>query len=551
MGLGRQKGQLTNQITLPAGSTSSLAVGMGVTAPEGIPKGTTILSISGNTVFLSQIPQFKPDPSNPKSQLYTFTLPTDLPINATSAKFTKTYEMTFSAADTENATLFGGSVYEAMQTQLIGLTPPKDTTNLPETMRVVDNVIKFNANLPTYKSPYGTELVGQVRDITKSILRGVYDYYAVPDQTEWYPNPATPTGGQTFNVYNLDPYVWFVHVEEGISGYAFSVDDDVSNPSATGPEGDANNHYPDNLQIAYAGTQNASYPSTPALANLNEWFPTTKWGQIQTTATIGVLPNTPKYKQYAGYSYITLTGDMPLRTLNKIITPGPGQVGAYIFAPGYIVPGTTLIFFPDGVLDPTHPTIVLSQPAVSTGNSIPITINATQFKLPTVPVTNANFANPAQTSAPYYTNNPTGPNVGWAFMGTSGIAAGPSDYTKNSTLPLGEQQVAFIQDQGSISQSVNLAAGQAYAVSFMVDERKLDNGTFNAQPLQVSLGSQVIGTFTPSMTTDGTFTTFTSSAFTVPSAGAYTITIAGQSASGSNNMALVASVAVTGGPITP
>jgi hypothetical protein len=550
--IGDKLNLLTNQITLPAGSTSSLAVGMGVTAPDGIPKGTTILSISGNTVNLSQIPQFKPDPSNPKSQLYTFTLPTDLPIDATSQKYTTPYELTFGAADTQIATLFGGSVYEAMQTQLVGLTPPVDTTNLPNTMRVVDDVIKFNAVLPTHESSYGTALVGQIRDVTKSILRGVYNYYAVPDQTEWYPNPAAATGGQTFNVYNLDPYVWFAHTQEGLSGYAFSVDDDVANPSATGPDGDDNNHYPNNLQIAYSGIQNTSLPNTPPLANLNEWFPTTKWGQIQTTATIGVLPfNVPKYKMYAGYSYITLTGDDPLRTLNKIITPGPGQVGAYIFAPGYIVPGTTLIYFPDGVLDSKNPTIVLSQPAVSTTTSIPITINAAQFKLPTVPVINASFANPAQTSAPYYTNNPTGPNVGWTFTGTSGIAAGPSDYTKNNTLPIGETQVAFIQDQGSISQSVSLVPGQAYAVSFLVDERKLDNGTFNNQPLQVSLGNQVIGTFTPSATTDGTFTLFTSNAFTVPSAGAYAITIAGQSPNGGNNMALVGSVIVTGGPITP
>ncbi len=383
-------------------------------------------------------------------------------------------------------------------------------------------------------------------------MRGVYNYYAVPDQTEWYPNPATATGGQTFNVYNLDPYVWFMHVEEGISGYAFSVDDDVSNPSATGPEGDPNNHSPNNLQIASGGIQNSSYPSTPALANLNEWFPTTKWGQIQTTATIGVLPNIPKYKQYAGYSFITLTGSNPLRTLNQIITPGPGQVGAYIFAPGYIVPGTTLIFFPDGVLDPTHPTLVLSQPAVSTTNSISITINATQFKLPTVPVTNANFANPARRRVPR-TIRTTRRARTWAGRSWAPPASprAPVSHTKNSTLPLGEQQVAFIQDQGSISQSVNLAAGQAYAVSFLVDERKLDSGTFNAQPLQVSLGDQVIGTFTPSATTDGTFSTFTSTAFTVPSAGAYTITIAGKSTNGSNNMALVASVGVTGGPITP
>ena len=60
--------------------------------------------------------------------------------------------------------------------------------------------------------PGETVLVGEARDLVKSILpAGVYDYYQVPDQSEWYPDPKTPTGGQDFNVYNLDPYVWFVH----------------------------------------------------------------------------------------------------------------------------------------------------------------------------------------------------------------------------------------------------------------------------------------------------------------------------------------------------
>jgi len=30
-----------------------------------------------------------------------------------------------------------------------------------------------------------------------------------------------------FGIYNIDPYVWFVHVQLGFSGYGFSVDDDT------------------------------------------------------------------------------------------------------------------------------------------------------------------------------------------------------------------------------------------------------------------------------------------------------------------------------------
>ena len=547
--IGEKSGLLTNAITLSSTPTKALAVGMGVTSNEKgiVPAGTTILKIVGNTVYLSQIPLA----SKQKAQQYTFSAPQGTSDRRDVGQVHEDVRLTFGAADAANAKLFAGSVYESMQAQSVN-TPP--SSYLPDTMNVVDNVIKFYANLPTHDKAWGTELVGQVRDVAKSILRGVYDYFAVPNQSLWYPNPATPTGGQTFNVYNLDPYVWFAHTEEGLSGYAFSIDDDVANPSATGPKNDDKNHAPDNLQIGFAGIKGTGDQSNaPALTNQSEWFPTTKWGTLSTTATIGIEP--PDAPAYAGYSFITLTGDDPLRTLNQIITPGPGQIGAYISAPGYIVPGTTLIYFPNGVSDADAPTVILSQNAISTtdGKSIPVTISASisdaygQKTIPTVPINNANFANPPQTSPPYYTTNPTGPNVGWTFMGTAGIAGTGSVYTKNNTPPVGEQQVAFITDQGSISQAVNLVPGEAYAVSFVVAEQALDNGTFNTQSLDVGVGSELVGTFTPGPAAGGSYVLFTSNAFTVPSAGSYNVTITGKSTAGSNNTALVGTVTVTGG----
>jgi hypothetical protein len=554
--IGDKTGLLTNAITLsslPTDPAKALAVGMGVTSDtKGIlPAGTTILSIVGNTVYLSQVPSKSAD----KTQQYTFSAPKELPINATSAKYTKPYELSFNAAAKANADLFAGSVYESMQTQSVD-TPP--SAYLPDTMNVVAHVIKFWAALPTYTEPWGTELVGQIRDLAKSILRGVYNYYAVPDQSQWYPNPAVApvglTSGQTFNVFNLDPYVWFAHTQEGLSGYAFSVDDDVANPSATGPAVAADggvNHDPDNLQIGFAGIiGTGDQIKAPQLANQSEWFPTTKWGALDTTATIGIEP--ADAPAYPGSSFITLTGTDPmtvLRTLNQIITPGPGQIGAYISAPGYIVPGTTLIYFPNGVDDAHNPTVILSQNAISTtgDSSIPVVISAGQMTLPKATVNNPSFANPPQTSPPYYTTNPTGPEVGWTFSGTAGIAGSGSVYTTSNPPPIGEQQVAFIQDQGSISQSVNLVPGAAYAVSFVVAEQALDNGTVSTQSLDVGVGSQLVGTFTPSPANGGSYVLFTSNAFTVPTAGSYALTITGKSPAGSNNTALIGTVTVTGG----
>ena len=166
---------VTNQITLDVLPSTPLAVGMTVTADHGVREGTTILKIDGKTVYLSQIP----DSNIVESQVYTFGKPEALVIDPISAKYTTPYTLTFSAADMPNAKLFAGSVYEAMAVQALDLP---EAAYLPDTMNVVDHVIKFYANLPTYQEPYGTILVGEVRDIVKSILRGVYDYYQVPDQ---------------------------------------------------------------------------------------------------------------------------------------------------------------------------------------------------------------------------------------------------------------------------------------------------------------------------------------------------------------------------------
>jgi hypothetical protein len=540
---------LTNEITLVKLPKSPLAVGMTVTDEKGLlPKGTTILKLDGKTVYLSQIP--KSDPGG--MQTYTFSAPKKLAIDDLSANYTHPYELKFSDADKVNARLFGGSVYEAMAVEDLDLPKPK-TPTLPRTMFVVDNVIKFYANIPSHERNWGTILVGEVRDDVKSILRGVFDYYKVPDQSLWYPDPVTKTGGQQFNVYNLDPYVRFVHIVEKLSAYGFSVDDDVANPSATGPRDDNTNHLPKDLQIGFGGIQGTGALSNATkFTNQNEWFPVTKWGQLTTTATTTVTATigVQQTGQYKGYSVITLTGKDPLRQLNQIITPGPGQVGAYISAPGYIVPGTTLIFFPNGV---TNPQIILSQRAISTTTSIPVTINAGEFtatkKIPRIALKNASFTTPPQTTAPYFTIAPTGPNVGWNFTGTAGIADQRSKYSRNNPQDSGTQ-TGFIQNTGSISQTVTLAANQAYALSFLVAQRRRDDGTtIDKQTLQVRVDNQVINvgdSFQPAPTADGSYVLYTSKAFKFATAGSHVITIEGTNKNGGNNTALIDQVQLTG-----
>ena len=108
-------------------------------------------------------------------------------------------------------------------------------------------------------------------------------------------------------------------------------------------------------------------------------------------------------------------------------------------------------------------------------------------------------------------------------------------------------QVGFIQNTGSITQSVALAPKNAYADSFLVSHRRLDDGSINAQTLRVKVGDKVIGTFKPTQTADGSYVLYTSEAFTVKNAGQQKITIEGTNTEGGDNTVLIDQVAVTGG----
>jgi hypothetical protein len=517
--------QITNQLTLAAAPPVPLAVGMTVTHPD-LPAGTTILRIDGLQLYLSQIANAATKPN----QVYTFGKPTMLPYDPA---HTQPFPLTFGANELPTATLFAGSVYQAMASQAVALPA---SPYLPTSMNVVSHVIKFWAKLPGYDKPWGPILVGEVRDVVKSILRGVYDFNAVTDQSKWYPAPSTPTGGRNFNVYNLDPYVWFVHVVQGMSAYGFSVDDDVSNPTATGPLLAANgsaNHFPNNLQIAFGGVK--------GMGNPNQWFPTTPWGKLNATATISVVPS----GDFSGYSMVTFTGPDALTIYNQINNPGSGQVGAFISAPGFIVPGTTLIH--KGPISGASPQIVLSQKAVATATAIPVVINAEAPPPPTAPaaVLNPSFESPIPTTPRGLVVAPSGASLAWRFARFAGVARNGSALTRDVPAPAGSQ-VAFIRNRGSIRQVISLKPKQAYSVSFLVSQRQVESGAANRQVLQVRIGSKLIGTFNAVPTADGRFVRFTTDAFTVPSNRPLVLTILGTRASRGDNTVLIDQVAING-----
>jgi hypothetical protein len=107
-----------------------------------------------------------------------------------------------------------------------------------------------------------------IRDKIKSVLRGVSDFTEFSDPKDWYPNPAEVakgyTGDRKFNVFNLDPFVWFIHDVLGFSGYGFSIDDDTADIGASGGT---------ILQVTVTGTK--------GLANTDQWTAQAPFGPVE------------------------------------------------------------------------------------------------------------------------------------------------------------------------------------------------------------------------------------------------------------------------------
>jgi hypothetical protein len=134
-----------------------------------------------------------------------------------------------------------------------------------------------------------------------------------------------------------------------------------------------------------------------------------------------------------------------------------------------------------------------------------------------VPLANAGFESP-NLAAGAFQYNPSG--AGWAFSPTSGVAANGSGFTGgNPNAPQGDQ-VAFLQDRGSVGQAVSLAPG-TYTLTFRAAQR----GNFQPggpQTVRASLAGTT-RTFTPAGTDYQAFT----GTFTVTAAGTYTLLLDG------------------------
>jgi len=159
------------------------------------------------------------------------------------------------AQDTSEAEKFGQSVYQLMEAMQ---TIPLFKDQGPDWLQVLTNCIGGNIGFiknigvesgdKKYITTGYSGIANQIRTLIKSVLRGVSDFNSVPESSgKWYPDPSVTgdkTGQQintgtglknaTYNILNLDPFVWFVHKQLGLSGYGFSLDDDVADVGAPG-----------------------------------------------------------------------------------------------------------------------------------------------------------------------------------------------------------------------------------------------------------------------------------------------------------------------------
>jgi len=136
-------------------------------------------------------------------------------------------------------------------------------------------------------------------------------------------------------------------------------------------------------------------------------------------------------------------------------------------------------------------------------------------------LTNPGFEVPALGSGHQY--NPTGTGIGWRFSSNSGIEHNGSAFNA-ATAPEGSQ-AAFVQRTGSMSQTLNLGAGN-YTLSFKAAQRACCTSPY-PQPVRVTVdGAQIGSLVSPASTAFAAF----SVPFSIASAGAHTIGFAGTDA---------------------
>jgi hypothetical protein len=336
--------------------------------------------------------------------------------SATVGTFVTTYANLLPSPNTQlqggTVLQFASTVYEALEAE--ASIPPAQSLRfynpvLPPAVGLVGTTIGSDLGDLPNSNGGASGLGGQIRDLIKSVLRGVWNFEAVPESTQnWYPMPSKPTGALAFNPFNLDPYVWFIHRVLGMSGYGFSTDDDIANVGAGGipglPPQSPAAPLPNNLVVAFGGTNKLPEPQ--------QWFPGVPWGNVYTSGQVS-------YTTSKKNPIVSLNpGGANALTKYWEVTPvTPGQSGgAYVIGPGIpagtqvttqyqaanlsfflklpsgqsLTPGgnvkLTFSGFPTGTPGPVAPAITLhpSSQSVAPGSNVSFSASASGTPSPTV-----------------------------------------------------------------------------------------------------------------------------------------------------------------------
>ena len=160
-----------------------------------------------------------------------------------------------------------------------------------------------------------------------------------------------------------------------------------------------------------------------------------------------------------------------------------------------------------------------------------------------IAVANASFETPVVTGQSGYVVDPSG--ASWTFSGASGIANNSAAFTDdNSDAPDG-CQVAYLENAGSLSQSISFPAAGTYTIGFQAAYCPDFAG---ADPFAVKVDGQTAGTFTPT-----TYATYQGClvSFAVSTGGSHTVSFVGLDSSGQEPISLIDGVWISAGSPVP